>query len=126
MQKIKIVLGLFFLFLTGSVVAATPYDGHYTFVSRTIAGAPDMVGWSGTLELGSDILSRHYQSADGATKKFYVGPVKVEGDIYVVTFTEAYKPEYVGNTHRNRLSLKDGLLTMTSEDGKFVEVWKKN
>ena len=126
MKAFRLMMILVLLVCAGSVWAAVAdFAGAYTFVSRTIDGKPDMEGWGGTMEVKATTLSRHYSSADGTQTKFYDGTVTQEGDIYVVTFTASHKPDYVGKVYRNHFALKDGTFTLTSEDGKFVEVWKK-
>lgn len=124
MKKIAMLVAVVGLFVAATSFAAN-FDGTYTFQSRTKDGKADLAGWKGTMTIGNNEMSRTYTSPDGKDQKFYVGTMKQEGDLVAVKFTKAYKPEYVGNVHKNKLEWQGSALTMTSDDGKFKEVWTK-
>ncbi len=125
---LKLAMGLVILLTAAAAWAAEPavtFDGSYTFVSRWKEGQADMVGWTGTMEIKATSLSRTYASADGKETKFYNSAMKQEGAVVVLTITDSDKAENKGQVHRNKFTVKDNMLTMESEDGKFKEVWKK-
>lgn len=125
MKNVAMLCAVAVLFIAVSAIAAE-LDGSYTFVSRTKDGAPDLSGWNGTMLIEKGMMSRSYKSKDGKEEKFYEGTMKSEGsDVYAVKFTKAYKSEYVGNEHKNKIMLSGATLTMESTDGKFKEVWTK-
>lgn len=113
------------LSLVASAAFAGSFDGTYQFTSRTKAGNPDMQGWWGWMSINNNTITRVYHSPDGKEEKFYVGTIAPEGNAYKVTFTQAYKSEYVGNTHMNKLNLNGKSFTLQAEDGSFTEVWSK-
>lgn len=113
------------LFAVSAVAFAAHFDGTYKFQSRAKEGKADMQGWQGTMTIKGDMMDRTYQSADGKDKKFYTSSIKQDGNVYILKHIKAYKPEHVGNEHRNKMDLKGGTLTLSSEDGKFKEVWTK-
>lgn len=124
----KVWLLAVFVVLVASVSAlAASIDGSYKFSSRMKDGTADMSGWQGTMTIKGSEISRTYKSPDGKQEKFYVSNLKQEGNgnVYVLKHTKAYKPEYVGNEFRNKLTLNGNSLTIEAEDGKFKEVWVK-
>lgn len=105
--------------LASSTVFAANLDGTYTFSSRVKEGKPDMVGWNGTMTIAKDTMARTYTApAPAKETKFYEGTMKQEGDLYSVKFTKAYKPEYVGQEHKNKITLSGNTLTL----GKFLNL----
>lgn len=105
---------------------AAGLDGSYSFVSRTKGTTPDLVGWTGTMKIAGGTMSRTFTSKDGKESKFYDSTMKNEGgDLYSCTFTKAYKPEYVGQTHKNRITSAATQVTIEAPDGSFKEVWTK-
>lgn len=108
-----------------TLVYAANFEGTYTFSSRTKEGNPEMQGWSGTMVIKGNEVNRTYKSSDNTQEKFYTSTFKQDGNIYVLTHTKAYKPEYVGNEHRNKFLLNGNTLVIESEDGKFQETWNK-
>jgi hypothetical protein len=113
------------LLVSALAIAATNLDGNYKFSSRTKDGKADMSGWQGTMTIKGNEMTRTYKSPDGKTEKFYTTTIKPEGNVYLLKITKAYKPEYVGNEHRNKLNLNGNTLKMEAEDGKFSETWQK-
>ena len=77
------------------------------------------------MSINNNVITRVYHSPDGKEEKYYVGTIAPEGNTYKVTFTQAYKPEYVGNTHVNKFMISGNSFTMQSADGVFTEVWNK-
>ncbi len=125
MKGIARVLGVAVLLVTATVFAAN-LDGNYVFKSRSKEGKPDLAGWTGTMKIASGAMDREFKSADKKETKFYMSTMKNDGgDIYTCKFTNAYKPEYVGQEHKNKIVLKGSELTIESADGKFQEVWTK-
>ncbi|MBI5299199.1 MAG: hypothetical protein HY877_02735 [Deltaproteobacteria bacterium] len=119
----KIVAMLVLVF--SMVAGATSFDGNYKFSSRVKNGAPDLQGWTGDMVVKGDTISRTYKSVDGKEERFYIGTIKKDGDVYVVKYTKAYKPEYVGNEHKNKFIVNGATLSIEATDGKFKEVWTK-
>lgn len=113
------------LSLVASSAFAGNFDGTYQFSSRDKAGTPDMQGWWGWMSIQDGTMTRVYHSPDGKQEKYYVGKITPEGEWQTVTFTQAYKPEYVGNKHKNKFILNGKTFTMKSDDGTFTEVWSK-
>lgn len=112
--------------LVASVSAwAANFDGAYKFQSRAKEGKVDMQGWQGSMTIKGNEMDRTYKSSDGKDQKFYTSTIKQDGNIYVLKHIKAYKPEYVGNEHRNKMNLNGNTLTIESEDGTFKEVWTK-
>lgn len=124
MKKIAMLVAVVGLFVAATSFAGN-FDGTYNFQSRTKEGTPDLAGWTGTMTIANNEMSRTFKSPDGKSEKFYAGPMTQEGDLVAVKFTKAYKPEYIGNVHKNKMQWQGSALTMTSEDGKFKEVWVK-
>ncbi len=124
MKKLSLVLTVLFLLISISAFAGN-LDGVYKFSTRTIEGAPNMQGWWGMMVIKSNTMTRMYRSTDGTTEKFYVGDLSNEGDVYKLKLTHAYKPNYVGNEHQNKIILNASNLSMESLDGKFIETWIK-
>jgi uncharacterized membrane protein len=108
-----------------AVIAAASFDGTYTFTSRVKDGQPDMVGWTGTMTIGNGTMSRSYTNPANKDAKFYEGTMKQDGDVYILKLTKAYKAEYIGQEHKNKISVTGNTLTMVSADGKFKEIWTK-
>lgn len=108
----------------GSVWAGQ-FDGSYSFASRVKEGAPDMAGWTGQMQIHNNTANRNYKSPDGASTKFYNATLTPAGNLFVFKTTAAYKPEYVGNEFKNKITLSGNTLTLESEDGKFKELWTK-
>jgi len=125
MKKLFGMAAVAVLLVSAMAIAASGLDGTYKFSSRTKEGKADMAGWQGTMTIKGDEMARTYKSSDGKTEKFYTTTMKQEGNVYVLTTTKAYKPEYVGNKFRNKLNLNGNTLMMEAEDGKFKEVWLK-
>lgn len=117
------VLAVAVLFVSLAAIAGN-LDGNYTFSSRVKEGKADMVGWSGSMSINNNTMVRKYTSPT-KEEKFYEGTMKQEGDIYTIKFTKAYKPEYVGAEHKNKITLSGNTLTMEGADGKFKEIWTK-
>ena len=113
------------LFLVSLQAFAANLDGTYAFTSRVKEGKADLAGWNGTMTIAKETMSRKYTSPDGKEVKFYEGTMKHDGDTYAITFTKAYKPEYVGQEHKNKITLTGNTLTMEAIDGKFKETWTK-
>ena len=113
--------------LTAAVsFAATSFDGTYQFQSRMKKGTADMTGWTGTMTIQNDTITRNYQSTDGTEKKFYTGSLTPStSPFYLVKYTAAYKTEYVGMELKSKFTLSGNTLTITSEDGQFIETWVK-
>jgi hypothetical protein len=124
MKKISSLVAVAVVF-TALAAFAADISGTYTFSSRIKEGKPDLVGWNGTMTIGNGTILRKYASADGKDSKFYEGTFIQDKDIYTIKFTKAYKPEYVGQEHKDKITLNDKTLTMESTDGKFKEVWTK-
>lgn len=117
-------LAVVVLFVSVTAFAAG-FDGVYKFSSRTKEGAPDLKGWWGTMIITNSTMSRVFLAPDGKTEKFYVGELKPTGDMYSLKLTQAYKPEYIGNVHKNKITWVGSSLVIESDDGKFKEVWTK-
>ena len=113
------------VFAASVAAMAASFDGSYKFSSRVKNGAPDLQGWSGEMSIKGDTISRTYKSADGKEDRFYIGTLKKDGDLYTVTYTKAYKPEYVGNQHQNKFIMNGSNLKIEAPDGKFQETWTK-
>ncbi|MBI4212508.1 MAG: hypothetical protein HY540_07720 [Deltaproteobacteria bacterium] len=111
--------------LASSSVFAANFDGTYKFNSRMKDGNADMSGWTGEMKIANNTISRTYHSPDGKSEKFYIGDLTQKGDLYTVKYTKAYKPEYVGNEHTNKMTVQGNALTIEATDGKFKEVWTK-
>ncbi len=116
---------MFLLAMAISVSAFAGFDGTYNFTSRVKDGAADMNGWNGTMTIKGNEVTRSYKSPDGKQEKFYNSTMTQNGDVYVLKVTKAYKPEYVGNEHKNKITVKGNTLIMQSDDGKFSETWTK-
>ena len=104
---------------------AASFDGTYQFTSRSKEGTPDMAGWWGMMIITNGTMSPIYHSPDATQEKYYVGTLTPTGNLYTIKFTQAYKPEYIGNEHRNKITVDGAGLVVESEDGKFKEVWTK-
>lgn len=128
MKNFTLALVLVMLLIAPISRATTPFEGTYDFVDHSYDGKADLVGWAGTMEIKGDNISRTYTSPDGAVKKFYIGTLKQEGNIYILTITDSHKKEYIGNVHRNVFTYNaaEFKFTLVSEDGKFKETWKKH
>ena len=124
MKNVMRVIAVVTLFIATSAMAAS-LDGSYTFSSRVKDGKPDLVGWTGAMNISNNMMARDYKSPDGKETKFYEGTMKQDGGNYTIKFTKAYKPEYVGAEHKNKITLSGKTLTMEAVDGKFKEVWTK-
>lgn len=125
MKKLTGLVAMAVLLVSATVLAAN-FDGNYSFVSRTKDGGPDLAGWTGTMKIAGNTMSRNFASKDGKETKFYESTMKNEsGDLYSCTFTKAYKPEYVGQTHQNKIQSNGTQVTIESPDGKFKEIWSK-
>ena len=124
MKMMTRLTGLLIVVFAVSAWAAPKLEGTYSFVSRTKDGKAEMTGWNGTMEIKKGTMARNY--AKGKDKKFYTGTMTKDGKVYVVKYTDAYKKDYIGDEHRNQFTWEKDTLTITSEDGKFKEVWKKN
>lgn len=125
MRSIRNLLAMTVILMVSASTFAADFSGVYKFVSRYKGNTPDMQGWWGTMVIVNGTMSRIYHSPDAKTEKYYVGPMTEEGGFQVVKFSYAYKPEYIGNAHKNKMVLEGGNLTMTSDDGKFKEIWLK-
>lgn len=125
MKKILAGVVMVAVVLGAMVASAANFDGVYKFTSRSKEGTPDMQGWWGMMVIKNNTMSRIYRSPDGTQEKYYVGTLTQNGTIYTVKFTDTYKPEYVGNEHRNTMTVDGMSLVIGSEDGKFKEVWAK-
>ena len=114
------------IIFASTLAFAAGLDGNYTFVSRIRAGAPDLVGWTGTMKIKGDTMDREFKSKDGTESKFYVSELrKVEGDLYISKFVKVYKPQHLGRELKNTIKLTGGTLVIEAPDGSFKEVWKK-
>jgi outer membrane lipoprotein-sorting protein len=123
MKTIARVLAVAVLFVSVAALAATSLEGAYKFSSRMKDGAADMAGWNGNMTIKGNEMTRNYKSPDGKMDKFYTSTMKPEGDLFVLKHTKAYKPEYVGNEFKNKITLNGKTLTIESPDGKFKEIW---
>lgn len=123
----KIVIKIMAVAVLFVSIAAQAADlsGTYTFSSRLKEGKLDMSGWTGTMTINNGTMIRKYTGPDGKEQKFYEGTLKQDGDVYTIKFTRAYKPEYVGSEHKNKITLSGKTLTMEGLDGKFKETWEK-
>lgn len=124
MKNVVRLVALALLFISFQAFAAS-LDGTYTFSSRVKDGKPDLVGWNGSMTISGNTIKREYASADGKDKKFYEGTLKQDGNTYAIKFTKAYKPEYVGAEHKNKITVSGNTLTMEGADSPFKEVWTK-
>lgn len=125
MKKLSTIVAVAVLLVSVAAVAAISFDGTYAFTSRAKEGTPDMVGWTGTMTIGNGTMARNYTNPANKEVKFYEGTMKQDGDVYVLKLTKAYKPEYVGQEHKNKITVTGNTLTMVSADGKFKEIWTK-
>ena len=125
MKLVCKLMAVVVLLVSVSAIAATSYDGTYKFQSRTKDGQPDMSGWNGTMTIKGNEMNRTYKAPDGKQEKFYTSTMNQSGDTVTLKHTKAYKPEYVGNEHKNTFSTAGNTLTIKSTDGKFVESWIK-
>lgn len=124
MKTLLRLAALALLFVSVTAMAAN-FDGDYTFKSRVKDGKADLVGWTGTMKITNNTMTRNLTSADGKDTKFYEGTLTLNGDVYTIKYTKAYKPEYVGNEHKNKITINGNTLTMEDVNGKFKEVWTK-
>lgn len=122
MKLLSRVLAVAIILVSTSALAGT-FDGVYGFSGRTKTGNPDMAGWWGMMVIEKGTMTRVYHSPDGTTEKYYVGDLKKVGDLYTIKFTQAYKPSYVGNEHKNKITLSGTKLLIESPDGTFTETW---
>ena len=125
MKKILASVVMVAVVLGAVAASAANFDGVYKFTSRSKEGTPDMAGWWGMMVITNGTMSRLYHSPDGVQEKYYVGAMTQVGDVTTLRLTQAYKPEYVGNEHRNLIRFTGTNLIVESEDGKFKEVWTK-
>jgi len=125
MKTVAKIMAVAVLFVAVVAVAATSLDGTYTFSSRVKEGKADMTGWTGNMTIKDNVMSRKYINPASKEEKFYEGTMKQDGDVYSLKLTKAYKTEYVGQEHKNKMTLTGNTLTMESVDGKFKETWTK-
>lgn len=125
MKTMARVFAVALLLTYAGAASATTFDGSYKFTARTKEGAADMAGWTGEMTIKGNEVTRNYKAPDGKAEKFYTSTMTQNGNWYVLKHTKAYKPEYVGNEHKNKFIVNGATLTMESEDGKFKEVWTK-
>lgn len=113
------------LMASAAVSMASTLEGTYSFKARVKEGKPDLQNWTGTMTVKEKEITRVYKSVDGKEEKFYTSSVKQDGSVYVLKNVKAYKPEYVGNEFRNKITQNGQDLIIESEDGKFKETWAK-
>jgi len=112
--------------MMSSLAFANTLNGVYQFESRAKSGKADMQNWWGMMVIDNNTMTRVYRSPDGSVQKYYIGDLKQNGDLFTTTFKYAYKPNYVGNSHDNKITVSGQKLTMSSPDGaSFKEVWVK-
>lgn len=128
MKAFRFVMVMFLVFFALNSRAVTPFEGTYDFVAHSFDGKAELVGWTGTMVIKGDVITRSFTSPDGAIKKYYNGTLKQDGNVYILTITDSHKKEYIGNVHRNVFTYDAASFTFTlvSEDGKFKETWKKH
>ena len=124
MKNVCRLLAVAVLFVS-TVALAGSFDGTYNFKSRAKDGQPDMQGWTGTMTIKNDEITRNFKSPDGTQEKYYTSTWKKDGDVYAMKFTKAYKPEYVGKEYKNKVNVTDNTLTFEGTDSKFTETWTK-
>jgi len=123
----KVVVAVVVMLFSFSAFAGS-LDGKYEFSWRSKGDLRDLDGWTGSMVIENNTISRFFKSSDGKTEKFYIGTYKEEApNTYAITFTKVYNPKYVGATHKNLIYLKGKKFTMQSLDGgkTFQEVWVK-
>ncbi|PIU58335.1 MAG: hypothetical protein COS89_00895 [Deltaproteobacteria bacterium CG07_land_8_20_14_0_80_38_7] len=126
MKKMSgMLLTVALLFVTSTVFAAT-LDGNYSFLSRTKANQPDAVGWTGSMNIANNVMSRSIKSTDGTTEKTYVQTLKNDsGDVYTTTMAKSYNPAYVGKVEQYKITTNGKELILQTLNGEFKEVWAK-
>lgn len=125
MKNVLRLLAVAVVFTVGLAFAAN-LDGDYKFTSRTKEGKPDLAGWNGTMKIAGGTMRRDFTSPDGKETKFYESSMKDDGhNVYSMTFTKAYKPEYVGKAYKNKVTVNGNKLVVSDVDGKFTEEWVK-
>lgn len=125
MKKLSAVMMAVCVLAIATVAAAATIEGIYSFKGRWKEGKPDMQNWTGTMTIKEKEMTRTYKGPDGKEEKFYTSTIKEEGKVYHVKHIKAYKPEYVGNEFRNKITQSGSDLVIESEDSKFKETWTK-